>query len=181
MVTTRLGLHSGPRPPYGDHSRGQAGKSQPHITRLGLHGGPRMRYSSFSKAVAAAGATISQIAPGISQSITATQIITGTVTQTTPGASQALTATQLITGTITQTTPGITQSITATQLIPGTIIQVLPAVTQSVIALSVVAPQEDFGGGTSWFVSQRRRDRLLREDEELTGLITGLVNLGILE
>jgi hypothetical protein len=52
MVTTRLGLHSGPRPPYGDHSRGQAGKSQPHITRLGLYGGPRMRYSSFTKAIA---------------------------------------------------------------------------------------------------------------------------------
>ena len=159
MVTTRLGLHSGPRPPYGDHSRGQAGKDQPHITRLGLHCGPRMRYSSFSKAVAAADATISQTTPGISQSITASQPALGTITQTTPGISQSITA-----ATIT-----------------GTIIQVLPAVTQSVTASSVAAPQESLGGGTSWFVSQRRRDRLLREDEELTGLITGLVNLGILE
>jgi hypothetical protein len=53
-MITRLGVHGGPRPPYGVFT-GKAQTANPsgphpvgHITRLGLHGGPRPLYGDFS-------------------------------------------------------------------------------------------------------------------------------------
>ena len=54
-MITRLGAHGGPRPVYGDFSKGA-------VTRLGMHGGPRPPYASFvGKAASAAGAVMNQL------------------------------------------------------------------------------------------------------------------------